>query len=114
MDALTHFTVQPSPSPTLLSKHTANEFEAILTELFKPCNLDQVTKNDVTHHITTSGPPAYICYRQLAPDRLKVAKQEFDSMMELGIVHSLSSNRSSPLHLVPKKSGDAHVGTKEH
>ena len=36
-------------------------------------------------------------------DRLKIACQEFEHMMELGIVRPFSSNWASPLHMVPKK-----------
>ena len=39
-------------------------------------------------------------------DLLKVARQEFDHMLQLGIVRPSSSAWSSPLHLVPKKTGD--------
>ena len=77
LDALTHFTVQgvasldPSPISTFLSKHLAADFEAILTEFLnvsKPCNFDHATKHDMTHHITTPGPPVYARHRRLAPD----------------------------------------------
>ena len=39
-------------------------------------------------------------------DLLKVARQEFDHMLQLGIIRPSSSAWSSPLHLVPKKTGD--------
>ena len=41
--------------------------------------------------------------RRLPPERLKIARQEFEHMMELGIVRPSSSNWSTPLHMVPKK-----------
>ena len=57
----------------------------------------------MTHHIVTTGPPVAARPRRLAPDRLKVAKDEFQHMLELGIIRSSDSNWSSPLHMVPKK-----------
>ena len=45
--------------------------------------------------------------RQLAPDRLHAAKQEFEHMLNLVIIRPSSSPWESPLHMVPKKtSGD--------
>ena len=37
-----------------------------------------------------------------APDKLKVAKAEFDHMLQLGIIRPSNSSWSSPLHMVPK------------
>ncbi|GFW68303.1 transposon Tf2-6 polyprotein [Trichonephila clavipes] len=39
----------------------------------------------------------------MAPDRLKIAKMEFQHMLDLGHMRPSSSNYSSPLHMVPKK-----------
>lgn len=44
--------------------------------------------------------------RRLAPDCLSAAKSKFQHMLDLGAIHSSSSCWSSPLHMVPKKSGD--------
>lgn len=63
-------------------------------------------KRDVTHHIKTTGPSVHACSRRLTPEQLKIALQEFNHMIDLGIVHPASSGWSSPLHMVPKKSGD--------
>ena len=60
-------------------------------------------KHNITHHIETTGPPVSARPRRLASDRLKVAKQEFEHMMQLGIIRPSSSSWSSPLHMVPKK-----------
>ena len=57
----------------------------------------------VMHHISTTGPPVSGCTRRLAPERLKVAHDEFEHMLELGIIRLSASNWASVLHIVPKK-----------
>ena len=62
---------------------------------------------DVTRYrlvdATTTGPPVLGRARRLAPERLEIARNEFNHMLELGIIRPLSSNWASPLHIVPKK-----------
>ena len=60
-------------------------------------------KHDITHHITTTGPPVSACPRRLSPEKLTIARQEFEHMLQEGIICPSSSNWSSPLHMVPKK-----------
>ena len=102
----THIT---SPSPTFLLTRPQNEYEAILTEfpaVTHPCSSEQPVKHNVTHHITTTGPPVTSCTQRLPPERLAITHQEFDHMLQLGIVRPSSINWASPLHMVPKKNGD--------
>ena len=110
-DETTHLQVQGiissalSPSPSLLPKQPETEFHAILSgfpELLQPYCHHQPVKHDVTHHITT-WPPTRARTRRLPPERLKIARQEFEQMMQQGIILSSSSPWSSPLHMVPKK-----------
>ena len=75
------------------------EFPSI-TKLPDP---DKPVKHNTTHFITTVGPPVVAKPRRLAPDRLKIAKSEFQNMMRLGHMRPSKSNYASPLHMVPKK-----------
>ncbi|XP_064470019.1 uncharacterized protein LOC135384762 [Ornithodoros turicata] len=62
--------------------------------------------HDVVHHVVTTGPPVHVHPRRLAPEKLKVTRAEFEHMLDLGMVQPSSSNWSSALHMVPKKTGD--------
>ena len=99
--------------PNKFCPHPWNpNFKAILSDypgIMQPCNCNQPVCHDVTHHITTTGPPVHARTRRLAPECLKIVRQELEHMMELSIVCPSASNWSSPLHLVPKKTpGDWH------
>ncbi|GFX97008.1 transposon Tf2-6 polyprotein [Trichonephila clavipes] len=50
-----------------------------------------------------SGPPVAAKPRRLAPDRLKIAKAEFQHMIKLNHIRPSKSAYASPLHMVPKK-----------
>ena len=64
------------------------------------------TRHGVVHRIeTTPGPPVYNKPRRLAPDRLKQVKEEFELMIEQGVMRPSKSPWASPLHVVPKKDG---------
>ena len=64
---------------------------------------DHSVSHDVTHRILTTGQPVHAKPRRLPPERLKIARQEFEHMLQLGIIRPSSSSWSSPLHMVPKK-----------
>ena len=112
VDSHTHLHIQgilspdPSPSPSIYPKDTNNPYLTLLAEfpaLTQVCSPDTPVMHDITHHIETTGPPVFSRPRRLAPDRLKVAKREFEHMLQLGIIRPSSSAWSSPLHMVPKK-----------
>ncbi|KRZ82123.1 Retrovirus-related Pol polyprotein from transposon opus [Trichinella sp. T8] len=59
--------------------------------------------HSIQHHILTHGPPVFARPRRLPPDRLELARKEFDILLDLGIIRPSSSSWTSPLHMVPKK-----------
>ena len=97
-----------------------NIYYSLLTSFSSLIRLPTFNKppihHNVTHRITTVGQPVHSKPRRLPPERLKIAKQEFDHMIQLGIVRPSSSNWASPLHMVPKRmlENGGHVGTTEH
>ncbi|GFW94937.1 transposon Tf2-6 polyprotein [Trichonephila clavipes] len=74
-------------------------------DLTKPNLVNRVVKHGVKHHILTTGQPVYSKARQLAPDKLKLAKQEFQFMLDNDIIRPSKFQWASPLHLVDKKDG---------
>ena len=73
-----------------------------ISEHSRPCYNESSVKHSVTYHIRTTGPSVFCRPRRLAPDCLKIAKSEFDHMLQLGIIRASDSSWSSPLHMVPK------------
>ena len=63
-------------------------------------------QHSVRHHIETTGPPVFCRPRRLDPARLATAKAEFQRLLSLGVIRPSSSRYASPLHMVPKSSGD--------
>ena len=74
-------------------------------ELTKPMSYDRPVKHDVTHTIETSGLPVSCRPRQLSPEMMKIANEQFDDMLEKGIIEPSSGPWSSSLHLDKKKDG---------
>ncbi|GFT84173.1 retrovirus-related Pol polyprotein from transposon opus [Trichonephila clavipes] len=69
-------------------------------DLTKPNLVNRVVKHGVKHHILTTGQPVYSKARQLASDKLKLAKQEFQFMLDNDIIRPSKSQWASPLHLI--------------
>ena len=102
-------TTTTSASPTLPCLNSNDPYASVLAEfpnILRPCAPEQPIQHSVTHHIRTTGPPVSARPRRLPPDRLRAAKQEFNHMLDLGVIRPSSSCWSSPLHMVPKPSGD--------
>ncbi|GFV32550.1 hypothetical protein TNCV_2860141 [Trichonephila clavipes] len=72
-------------------------------DITKPPRPDQEIKHSVVHYIETNTRPVTAKARRLAPDRLRIAKAEFENMITLGHMRPSKSNYASPLHMVPKK-----------
>lgn len=87
-----------------------SKYHAILAEypeLTRPAGTPGIVRHHTTHHIiTTPGPPVSLPPRRLAPDKLRIAKQEFDAMLRNGTARPSCSPWASPLHLVSKKKDD--------
>ncbi|CAG9138024.1 unnamed protein product [Plutella xylostella] len=73
-------------------------------DITRPNGSQPALKHDTVHHIrTTPGPPVFSSPRRLAPDKLKIAKQEFEAMLKSGVARPSESSWSSALHIAPKK-----------
>nr|VZI43255.1 unnamed protein product [Spirometra erinaceieuropaei] len=92
-----HLTVPSSPFADILKDYPS---------LTKFCQFTGEVQHTVKHHIITTGQPAYAHPRRLHPDKLRIARNEFKHMMNLGIIRPSSSPWASPLHMLPKKSTD--------
>ncbi|XP_064470176.1 uncharacterized protein LOC135384925 [Ornithodoros turicata] len=71
----------------------------------EPPDWSQSVAHDVVHYINTTGAPVFARPRRLAPEKLKIARSEFDHMLAMGVARPSSSDWSSALHMVPKKTG---------
>ena len=110
IDAVTHLRVNgiTSPIPALSPVYAPfppTPFTKLLGEypdITRPTTKQTAVKHNVAHHILTRGPPCSSRPRHLPPERLKIAKDEFQHMLDNGIICLSSSSWASPLHMVPK------------
>jgi cleavage and polyadenylation specificity factor subunit 1 len=95
----------PCPSvKTIGSTTPVDELFNEFPDLTRPSGTPRDVRHNTVHHIkTTPGPPVSCRPRRLAPDRLAIAKGEFDTMLKDGTARRSNSSWSSALHLVPKK-----------
>jgi predicted aspartyl protease len=93
------------PSIKVISGSTpANDLLAEFPDLTRPTGAQREIRHNTVHHIrTTPGPPTTCRPRRLPPDRLAIAKTEFDAMLRDGTARRSESSWSSALHLVQKK-----------
>ncbi|XP_059224057.1 uncharacterized protein LOC131997313 [Stomoxys calcitrans] len=64
------------------------------------------SEHGIYHHIVTHGPPVSCRSRRLDPEKLKAAKEEFQYMLNKGIIQPSRSNWANPLHMVKKPNGE--------
>ncbi|KAH9592646.1 Importin subunit alpha, variant 2 [Schistosoma haematobium] len=85
---------------------TTAKFQDIFAEfsnLTRPNPQPSKDKLKVNHTIKTEVAPVFAKPRRLAPDKLKIARAEFNYMLQLGIIRLSDSQWASPLHMVTKK-----------
>lgn len=74
------------------------------SDVTKPSNQNNSTSS-LIHFIETNGPPVFARARRLDPERLKIARDEFETLMKAGVIRPSSSNYASPLHMTKKPDG---------
>lgn len=93
-------------TPTFKVYNINNKYAAVLDEykdlLILPSNRP-IAETPVFHYIQTKGPPVHARPRKLTPEKFKIAKKEFEYLLNKGICQPSKSPWSSPLHMVPKK-----------
>ena len=97
-----------APAPALGLRSLAVQHKA-LSDLWaefpavtRPPSGPAPAQHTVTHHIETRGPPRFARPRRLAPDRLAVARGEFNRLLADGVIRPSKSSWAAPLHMVPK------------
>nr|VZI40227.1 unnamed protein product [Spirometra erinaceieuropaei] len=97
------------PSVSIQLTVPSSPFADILKDypsLTKPCQFTGEVQHTVKHHIITTGQTVYAHPRRLHPEKLRIARNKSEHMMNLGMIRPSSSPWASPLHMVPKKSTD--------
>lgn len=90
----------------ILGKSTYHHILRDYPDIVRPPGIHRTPTHNTKHHIhTTPGPPVSCTPRRLAPDKLKIAKEEFEAMLKDGTARPSKSPWASPLHLAPKKNG---------
>lgn len=88
--------------------HAEEKYQLLLAEwpgIMQPQSRQAITKHSTVHYIkTTDGQPETCRPRRLAPDKLKIAKAEFELLRQEGIIRPSKSPWATPLHMVPKGS----------
>ena len=95
----------PHQSFHISSLTSSNKFSSLLRNrptLTTPTFSCSLPKHGVQHRIPTTGFPVHSQARRLSPEKCKVSKEEFGTLVKLGIARRSNSQYSSPLHVVPK------------
>jgi hypothetical protein len=102
-----HAQAASSQTPSVTVIGGGSSVETLLSEFpdhICPTGVQREVRHNTVHHIRTTPGPTFTCRpRRLAPDRLAIAKAEFDVMSREGTARRSESSWSSALHIVPKK-----------
>lgn len=96
------------PPKLAIPDSSVNRYSRLLAEfplLTTPTFSHATAKHGVQHHVITRGPLPRARARRLPPDKLTIARKEFQKMEDLGIVRRSNSHCASPLHMVDKSDG---------
>ena len=74
-------------------------------DITQPFKATDSGDHQTQHHIRTNGPPTHFQPRRLAPHKLSYAKEQFEKMLNDGIIRPSYSPYASSLHLVLKPGG---------
>jgi hypothetical protein len=87
-------------------ERTSYDLFAEFPDLTRSSGVQRTVRHNTVHHIkTTLGPPVSCRPRHLAPDRLAIAKAEFDAILRDATARRSDGSWSSALNLVPNVSG---------
>ena len=117
LNDLTIIAAEPATAETPLGINFVNtlsgEFDKLLDEKYHELTIPSFKpvepKHGVYHRIPTSGRPVQSKVRRLAPDKLAVAKAEFEKLEQLGVCRRAKSEYASPLLVVNKADGGHRV-----
>jgi hypothetical protein len=88
---------------TIIIGTPVDSFLAEFQDLIRPAGVQsEVCHNTILHIRTIPGPPVTCQPRRFAPDRLSIAKAEFDVMLRDGTARRSESSWPSALHIAPK------------
>ena len=97
-----------APCPTVANASCDSRFTELIEgfpDIVK-LNFQKNVSHNVTHHIITNVPPHVHAKPWSLPiEKFRYAREEFNQMMQLGIIRPSCSNWASPLHLVSKGNG---------
>lgn len=112
IDSLTdldlNFEVRRVSSSTVSAVDHQAPYAEILSRYPEVTRLSQGPTNgtqDVYHHILRHGPPLAERARRFSPEKLKAAKSQFQTWIDLKVCQPSSASWAAPLNMVLKKNG---------
>jgi len=98
----------PSQKISTITPHCPEPYKRLLqhfSAITVPRTVEQPVLHNVVHHIITTGPPIHAKTRRLDLIKLQAAKEQFNSLLQLGYIRPSSSPWSSPLHMIKNQTG---------